>query len=171
MLKSVWLGRPSDGKALEEARRAYACKRPGGYFSGPFTALGCEEGWMLSVGCCALWLLPKQPTVAHIRANAARSLASCSLPRLPDFRGAVTGLGKPHPEKGGLYMPSQRIVSRKEKGFFTAIRCRLFCPRWLHVVFCRTCRGAGGAGRAQRVCVDAGCPSHRRPSPTLSPRL
>ena len=47
-----------------------------------------------------------------------RSLpAAC--PRLPDFRGAVTGLGKPHPEKGvGLYLPSQRIAPRKEEALF-----------------------------------------------------
>ena len=118
MLKSVWLGRPSDGKALEEARRAYACKRPGGYFSGPFTALGCEEGWMLSVGCCALWLLPKQLQLPYT-SNAARSLAPAACPRLPDFRGAVTGLGKPHPEKGGaVYAEPADCIPEGERLFY-----------------------------------------------------
>ena len=119
MMKAVCLGgRPSDGKALEEARWAYVYKRPGRYFSGPFTALGCEEGWMLSVGCCALWLLPKQPTIAHIRANAARPFASCLLSTPAGFPRHRHRRWQPHPEKGmGLYLPSQRIAPGRRKAF------------------------------------------------------
>ena len=110
----------------------------------------------------ALWLFLKQPTIAHIRANAARPFASCLLFTPAGFPRHRHSPWRPHPEKGvGVYLPSQRIAPGRRKPFFTAIRCRLFCPRWLPVVFCRTCRGAGGAGRAQRVCVDAGCPAMR----------
>lgn len=139
-------------------------KGPEGISPGLLHAPGCGGGWMLS---CALWLFLKQPTIAHIRANAARPFASCLLSTPAGFPRHRHSPWRPHPEKGvGLYLPSQRIAPGRRKPFFTAIRCRLFCPRWLPVVFCRTCRGAGGADRAQRVCVDAGCPSHRRPSPT-----
>lgn len=150
MMKAVCQGgRPSDGKALEEARRAYACKRPGEYFSGPFTARGCEEGWMLSVGCRAM----------------AASETAYSCPYTSKYRAFVRG-SPIHRKRGGVVPAESADCPRKEEAFFTAIRCRLFCPRWLPVVFCRTCQGAGGAGRAQRVCVDAGCPSHPRPSLT-----
>ena len=73
--------------------------------------------------------------------------ASC--PRLPDFRGTVIGVGSPTQKRGGVVPAEPADCPRKEEApFFTVIRCRLFCPRWLPVVFCRTCRAlAALAGR------------------------
>ena len=168
MMKAVCLrGRPADGKALEEARLGKMhVKGPEGISPGLLHAPGCGKAGCSVADSCAMAVF-KQPTIAHIRANAARPFASCLLSTPAGFPRHRHRRWQPHPEKGmGVYLPSQRIAPGRRKPFFTAIRCRLFCPRWLPVVFCRTCRGAGGAGRAQRVCVDAGCPSHRRPSPT-----
>ena len=70
----------------------------------------------------ALWLFLKQPTIAHIRANAARPFASCLLSTPAGFPRHCHSPWRPHPEKGvGLYLPSQRIAPGRRK---------LFLPRF-----------------------------------------
>lgn len=67
----------------------------------------------------ALWLFLKQPTIAHIRANAARPFASCLLSTPAGFPRHRHRRWQPHPEKGvGLYLPSQRIAPGRRKPFF-----------------------------------------------------
>ena len=144
-----------------------ACKRPGGYFSGPFTCTRAVGRLDVELQTVALWLFLNSLQLPIYEQMPRGPSLPASCPRLPDFRGTVIGLGSPTQKKGwGCTCRASGLPPEGGSPFFTAIRCRLFCPRWLPVVFCRTCRGAGGAGRAQRVCVDAGCPSHRRPSPT-----
>ena len=139
-------------------------KGPEGISPGLLHAPGCGGGWMLS---CALWLFLNSLQLPIYEQMPRGPSLPASCPRLPDFRVTVIGVGSPTQKKGwGCTCRASGLPPEGGSPFFTAIRCRLFCPRWLPVVFCRTCRGAGGAGRAQRVCVDAGCPSHRRPSPT-----